>query len=115
MEPKAEKYLKIIMSRGTATYKNGMLDFTHGEGGNNHIHAFRGDDQIGYIWLDTHCGYGGSKVFAFCGKGKLSVNGLFRSVIQYMFPVKWKNSDSLVEFTAEEFTAFMDAVITELR
>ena len=48
-----------MCNRGTATYKNGKIDFSHGEGGNNHIHIFDADgNEIGYLWFDTHIGDG---------------------------------------------------------
>lgn len=68
------QYYVWMCNRGTATYKNGKIDFSHGEGGNNHIHIFDADgNEIGYLWFDTHIGDGMPKrvneKLGFCGTG----------------------------------------------
>lgn len=111
-KPRAKGILNVITNRGTATYRNGMLDFTKGEGGNNHVTLCGPGDNHGYIWIDTHC-YGDT--FAFCGKSEGSCNGLFRQLLMELFPGEWEKSDSLFHFTAKTFVQFMDAVLERIR
>lgn len=117
----ARAYVKTIMNRGTATYRNGVLDFTHGEGGNNHIHLLGRDGcEIGYIWFDTHCGTSWpsecSTTLGFCGKSNGSCNGRFRDILCEMYPNTWKDGDRyLFKFTSEMFVDFMDRVIESIR
>jgi len=109
-----DKNRTIIMNRGTATYRHGKLDFSHGEGGNNHIYCYDGDGrEIGYIWFDTHCDY-----YGFCGKSDGSCNGVFREVLQRLYPKQWERSGfgySLFSFTEESFAKMMEEVIAKIR
>ena len=122
MDPveKMHKYMEVIMHRKTATYRNGVLDFSHGEGGNNHIHMRdRNGDELGYIWFDTHVGSGWptkpNQILGFCGKSDGSCSGSFRDIAMELFPEKWSKSDCLFEFTVEMFNRFWDAVLDRVR
>ena len=111
-ENKKPTWMDIIYHRGRATYRRGYLDFSHGEGGNNHIHAFYNNGlELGYIWFDTHCDY-----YGFCGKTLNCCNGEFRVFLQEEFPEEWFDGDKyLFKFTEESFGYLMDYVISYLR
>lgn len=103
---KHSTWYQLVIGRGISTYRNGKLDFTHGEGGNHHIHAFDNTGaEAGYIWFDNHCGY-----FGFCGKGTASCNGIFRAVLMGLYPDEWEKPDCLFRFTEEMFNRMMDVV-----
>lgn len=111
MHTNIDEIVKIIYNRGTATYKHGKLDFSKGEGGNNHIYAY--DDkgnEIGYMWFDTHCEYTG-----FCGKSSGSCRGVFRDAIMKHYPRTWEKDDSLFQFTDASLKIIMNEVIDRIR
>lgn len=110
-ENKKPTWMDIIRNRGTATYRNGKIDFSNGEGGNNHIYVYNGDGaEIGYIWFDTHCDY-----YGFCGKLKHYCNGIFATILEEDFPTEWHRSDLLFRFTELSFAAMMVQVIDRIR
>ena len=118
---KMRQYYVWMCNRGTATYKNGKIDFSHGEGGNNHVHIFDADgNEIGYLWFDTHIGDGMPKrvneKLGFCGTGTSNCSGIFRDIIEEWFKYRWTtNGDTLFYFSAGEFVCMMDALLDKLR
>lgn len=112
-------YQGIIMDRKTLSYKGGTLDFSRSEGGNNHTELWT-PDGYSYIWLDTHCGYStmnarSDSTFAFCGKGRYSCNGLFREILQSLFPEKWESDDIYFIFSYRHFLMFYREVLARIR
>lgn len=105
--------MTVIYNRGTATYRNGKLDFSHGEGGNNHIHCYDETGQeTGYIWFDTHVGEGR---YGFCDKSALSCSGVFRRFITENYPQGWAKDNDLFDFTEETFAEMMEYVLDTIR
>lgn len=111
MDKTERSWLDIIYNRGTATYRNGWLDFSRGEGGNNHIYCYnRYGSEIGYIWFDTHC-----SEYGFCGKSSPSCNGIFSRALRIIDPVEWMKTDVLFHFTERTFDRMMQYVISQIR
>ena len=108
-----KRIFSVVLNRGTATYRNGKLDFTYGEGGNHHIHAYDTEgNEIGYIWFDNHC----TGKFGFCGRGVSSCNGVFADALAAVCPDEWGRDDYIFRFYTEEmFNAMMEAVIAAIR
>ncbi|MCM1231723.1 MAG: hypothetical protein NC489_16520 [Ruminococcus flavefaciens] len=117
---KMRKYMEVILHRKTATYRHGKLDFSKGEGGNHHIFMYdENGNEIGYIWFDTHVGTGWptkpNQVLGFCGTGNPSCNGTFRNIATSMFPKKWEESSSLLDFTVDMFVQYWEMVLNRIR
>lgn len=112
-------YYDWMCNRKTATYRNGKIDFSHGEGGNNHIHVFDNEGvEIGYIWFDTHVGCGMptkiNEKLAFCGKCDSCCRGIFKDIIIEWFKHSWERSDSLFYFTPDMFVRMMEVLVEKL-
>lgn len=112
-------YRGLIRNREKLAFKGGTLDFSRSEGGNNHTELWT-SDGYSYIWLDTHCGYSTiqtkpDSVFAFCGKGRSSCNGLFQEILQNLFPEEWEDNNILFTFFYEQFLMFYREVLARIQ
>ncbi|MCM1295025.1 MAG: hypothetical protein NC311_05740 [Muribaculaceae bacterium] len=117
---KMRAYMDTIMHRKTATYRHGKLDFSKGEGGNNHIFMYdETGNEIGYIWFDTHAGTGwptkSDQILGFCGTGVLSCNGSFRNIATSMFPKKWAECSYRMDFTVDMFVRYWEMILSRIR